>query len=261
MKITIFTSNNSRHNYLINLMSEICNELYVVQENNTIFPGVVPGHYKPTDIMNKYFSSVREAQSKIFDDTYIKKFKNMNIMPMKSGDLNNCSLKFLKDFLKSDFYIVFGSSYIKGELVDFLVKKKAINLHMGISPYYRGNDCNFWALYDNNPHLVGSTVHLLTKGLDSGPIIYHALSKLKTSNPFEYTMSTVKAAFHSLKKRLIDKKIFTFTPIIQDKTKEIRYTKKDDFNDEAVKEYYKKKINLNSKNFDLSLLKDPFFLD
>ena len=50
---------------------------------------------------------------------------------------------------------------------------------MGISPYYRGTDCNFWAMYDNNPHLVGSTIHLLTKGLDSGPILYHALSKLK----------------------------------------------------------------------------------
>jgi len=39
---------------------------------------------------------------------------------------------------------------------------------MGISPYYRGNDCNFWALNDNNPHLVGSTIHLLSKGLDNG---------------------------------------------------------------------------------------------
>ena len=42
MKITIFTSNLNRHNYLINLMSEICEELYVIQENNTIFPGMVP---------------------------------------------------------------------------------------------------------------------------------------------------------------------------------------------------------------------------
>ena len=31
---------------------------------------------------------------------------------------------------------------------------------MGVSPYYRGCDCNFWALYDNNPHLVGATIHI-----------------------------------------------------------------------------------------------------
>ena len=47
-------------------------------------------------------------------------------------------MNLLSDFLKSDVYVVFGSSYIKGELVDFLVKQKAINIHAGVSPYYRG---------------------------------------------------------------------------------------------------------------------------
>ena len=57
----------------------------------------------------------------------------------------------------------------------------------------------------------------------------------------------------------MDKSIFTYTPLIQDIKKKIY--KKIDFNDKVVQEYLKKKINLNSKNFDLSLLKDPFFLD
>ncbi len=56
-------------------------------------------------------------------------------------------MNLLSDFLKSDVYVVFGSSYIRGELVDFLVKHKAINIHAGVSPYYRGTDCNFWALF------------------------------------------------------------------------------------------------------------------
>ena len=261
MKITIFTSNNSRHNYLINLMSSISSEIYVVQENNTIFPGLIPGHYKASKVMEKYFKKVRDAQTKIFDSTFIKKNKNINLIPMKSGDLNNFELNFFKDFLKSDFYLVFGSSYIKGDLAEFLINHKAVNIHMGISPYYRGNDCNFWALNDNNPHLVGSTVHLLTKGLDSGPILYHSLSKKKYDNPFDYTMSTVKSAFHSLKERIKDKSLFEIEPLIQDKKKEIRYTKKVDFNEQVVNEYLNKKININSKNFDLSLLKNPFFLD
>ena len=83
------------------------------------------------------------------------------------GDLNHLKKADLKDFLESDIYVVFGSSYIKGFLVDFLIKRKAINIHMGLSPYYRGADCNFWALQDDNPHYVGATIHLLSKGLDS----------------------------------------------------------------------------------------------
>ena len=33
-----------------------------------------------------------------------------------------------------------------------------------------------------------------------------------------------------------------------------------EFNEEIVKEYFKKKINLNKNEFDNSLLKEPFFL-
>ena len=157
-------------------------------------------------------------------------------------------------------YVVFGSSYIKGELVDFLVKKKAINIHAGVSPYYRGSGCNFWALYDSNPHLVGSTIHLLSKGLDNGPILYHAMSKNK-SNPFEYTMSTLKSAFQSLAIKIKDKSFFDMKPFSQDKSKEIRYTRRSDFNEKIILEYFKKKINLNCKKFNNSLLKDPFYLN
>ena len=261
MKITLFTSNNKRHNYLINLLSEVSDELYVIQESGTIFPGIVPGAYQASPVMKKYFENVNNAQSQIFGNSYVNnKNKNIKILPMLSGDLNQCSINLLSDFLKSDVYVVFGSSYIKGELVEFLVKQKTINIHAGVSPYYRGCDCNFWALYDDNPHLVGTTIHLLSKGLDSGPILYHAMSNIKTS-PFEYTMSTIKSAFHSIAERIKDNSIFKINPEVQDKSKEIRYSKKNEFNEEIVKEYFEKVINLNNKKLDNSLLKEPFFLD
>ena len=261
MKITLFTSNKNRHNYFINLLSTISNELFVIQECDTIFPGVIPGHYQVLPIMKKYFENVNNVQSKLFGNSYVNNLKkNIKILPMLFGDLNKCPIGLLTDFLKSDVYLVFGSSYIKGELIDFLVKQRAINIHAGVSPYYRGTDCNFWALYDDNPHLVGATIHLLSKGLDSGPLLYHAMSNIKT-NPFEYTMSTIKSAFHSIAERIKDNSIFKINPVIQDKIKEIRYSKKNEFNEEIVKEYFKKKINLNNKKFDNSLLKEPFFLN
>ena len=258
MKVTLFTSNNHRHNYLINLLSNFCDELLVVQECKTLFTGKSDEKCQDKNIIEKYFNKVLEAQNKIFKKEYVN--KNIKTLPILNGELNKLPLSYLEDFLQSDIYIVFGSSYIKGELVDFLTKQKAINIHAGVSPYYRGNDCNFWALYDDNPHLVGSTIHLLSKGLDSGPILYHAMSNLKT-NPFEYTMSTVKSAFHSIAERIKDGSIFTIKPLIQDKIKEVRYSRKSDFSNEVVKEYFEKKVDLNSKKFDNSLLKEPFFLN
>ena len=261
MKITLFTTNKNRHNYLVNLLSNNCDELFVIQECGTIFPGIIPGHYSTSDTMKNYFDKVNDVQAKLFGNSYVNNSsKNIKVLPILLGDLNKCSLSFLSDFLKSDIYVVFGSSYIKGELIDYLVKQKAINIHMGVSPYYRGTDCNFWASYDDNPHLVGATIHMLSKDLDSGPILYHAMSNIK-SNPFEYTMSTVKSAFLSITERIKDKSIFEIEPAVQDKSKEIRYSKKVEFNEGLVNEYFLKNIDLNSKKFDNSLLKDPYFLN
>ena len=64
-------------------------------------------------------------------------------------------------------------------------------------------------------------------------------------NPFEYSMSTIKSAFHSIAERIKDGSIFKIKPLVQDKKKELRYSKKSDFNEEIVEKYFEKKIDLN----------------
>ena len=263
MKITLFTSNKPRHNYLINFLSKICKKLYVIQECGTVFPGYFSGSYPIGNIINKYFKQVHLAEKKIFKKKFIF-CSNATLYPVQSGDLNKIKLNEIKSFLESDLYIVFGSSYIKGPLVNFLIKKKAINIHMGVSPYYRGTDCNFWALYDNNPELVGSTIHFLSKGIDSGKIIAHAVSE-EHQDPFIYTMSTVKSAFFLIKKIIKNKSIKKINSFIQDKNKEIRYSRAREFNENMIKNFFKKKNFLkHKKKYNLlntyRLSKKKFFL-
>ena len=256
MNITLITSDQIRHNYLVNLLSNIATKLNVIQEKKTFFSN----QNKISNLMKNYFLKVDEAQKKIFGNTAIdKKNKNIKLLSLENKKLEKCSLNFLSDFLNSDIFIVFGSSFIKKDLVNFLIDHKALNIHLGISPYYRGTDCNFWALFDNNPHLVGATIHLLSKGLDSGPILYHALSEIK-EDPFIYTMSAVKSAFESIAQKIENKTIFEHAPEIQDKSKEIKYSKKIEFNDEVIKKFFLNKIDLNSKIFKLDLYKNPYFL-
>ena len=252
MKITLFTSNKPRHNYLINFLSKYCKKIYVIQECSTIFPGYLSGIYPKGTNMQKYFKRVHNAERKIFGNKIISG-KNISIFPIQSNDLNSLKLNEIKQFLKSDLYIVFGSSYIKGKLVNFLIKKKAINIHMGISPYYRGTDCNFWAMYDNNAGLAGATIHFLSKGLDSGKIIAHATSE-KISNPFIYTMSTVKSAFFLLKKIIKDKNFKKIKGNVQNKDLEIRYSRKNEFTEKIVKKFFKKKKTKKIKKKDYPLI-------
>ena len=247
MKITLFTSNHRRHNYFINLLSKYCDKLFVIQESTTLFVGKNKDLYKKDALVEKYFKKVKKAEKKIFDSKYINiKKNNISLLPIRYGDLNNMSLKYLKHFLNSDIYIIFGSSFIKGNLLRFLSKKKAVNIHMGISPFYKGADCNFWAMYDGNFDMVGATIHRLSKKLDAGDILFHANSE-KHKNLFLYSMSTVKAAFYGIIKNIIKDKDKEHIPQKQIHKKTIRITKRKDFTSKVIKEFYKKKIKFNNE--------------
>ena len=242
MKITIFTSNQLRHIHLINSLAKISKECFAIVEGSTIFPGKIKDFYNKSALMKKYFNNVQKAENKFFGNNKFILNKVYSKF-IKHGDVNNLKKKDILKALDSDLYIVFGSSYIKGWLANFLVKKKTLNIHMGLSPFYRGSSCNFWAIFDENPQLVGSTIHLLSKGLDSGKILYHALPSQKSKNLYDFTMSSVLSAHLSLVKRIKNKSIFNFKPIKQDRKKEIRYSIKKNFNDKILKEFFKKKKN------------------
>jgi hypothetical protein len=236
MKITVFTSNQPRHLSLIQSLAAISDKVFAVQECNTVFPGKVDDFFRKSDVMQEYFSHVIHAEHEVFGDL---KFTSDNVtqLALRPGDLNRIELSTLSPALNSDYYIVFGASYIKGPLCEFLVKNKAINIHMGVSPYYRGSSCNFWAMYDGNPHLVGATIHMLSKGLDSGDMLFHAFPKVEAIDPFILGMKSVKSAHESLVEYIQTGAIKTFTPVIQNKELEIRYTRNKDFNDDVAKDY------------------------
>lgn len=254
MKITLFTSNQPRHLSLANKLASIADKVFCIQECNTLFPGKVSDFYEKSQVMQDYFHNVMRAERQLFGEVKFSK-NNVKTLSMKSGDLNMVSQESLKEAMNSDIYIVFGASFIKGWLIDFLIDSSALNIHMGISPYYRGTACNFWALYDNRPDLVGSTIHNLSKGLDNGDILYHCLPNvLKKDDSFLFTMSSVLSAHESLIARISSREIFDMTPMKQDKKLEIRYSKNSEFNDDVAKDFLSRDANIKSFHPDRNLI-------
>lgn len=259
MKVTIFSSNQPRHLNLARLFSDICEEVFFVSEVNTVFPGQIDDFYKKSEIMQSYFLNVISSEKKIFGDIGFLP-QNIRTLPIKSGDINRLDKSQLADALHSDVYVVFGADYIKGWLIDFLVEKRAINIHMGISPFYRGSSCNFWALYDNNPGYVGATIHLLSKGLDSGDMLFHCVPKLNPSdNPFDFTMRSVLVAQQGLVSSVNDKSVLSRPSVRQDKSQEIRYARNQEFNDEVAREFLERDLKLNTEEFVYPKLLNPIF--
>jgi len=259
MKITVFSSNQPRHLNLVERLSSLADRVFFISECNTVFPGLVPDFYKKSDTMQRYLRNVTTAEKKIFGDIDFLP-KNVSTLLIKSDDLNLLSKQQIISSLESDVYIVFGASYIKGWLIDFLVLNNAINIHMGLSPYYRGTSCNFWALYDDNPSYVGATIHKLSKGLDSGPLLFHCIPKLKENDQsFDFTMRSVEIAHDGLFESIKDGSLFTMDEVLQDKSLEVRYTRKAEFTDIIASDFMGRDFDSRSVEFDYPNLIKPVF--
>lgn len=68
------------------------------------------------------------------------------------------------------FLVLYGSSIIKAPLLEWYAST-TVNIHLGLSPYYKGHATNFWPLVNGEPECVGATIHLATLEVDAGPIL------------------------------------------------------------------------------------------
>jgi len=86
--------------------------------------------------------------------------------------INHPDVVELANKLEPDLIAVFGTSLIKGELLQ-KGRLGIVNLHGGLSPEYRGADCTFWALFNKEPEKIGCTLHFIDAGIDTGRLIAH----------------------------------------------------------------------------------------
>lgn len=63
-----------------------------------------------------------------------------------------------------------GTRILKKDFLD-AVDCPVVNIHVGITPKYRGVHGGYWALRNGEPHLFGVTLHWVDKGIDTGNVI------------------------------------------------------------------------------------------
>jgi len=103
-------------------------------------------------------------------------------LTIKVDSINSENSKQKLQAINPDFVFVNGTRIISKKTLD-CVSAKFINIHVGITPKYRGVHGGYWALYNNEPHLFGTTLHYVDSGIDTGQIIAQDITKVaKTDN-------------------------------------------------------------------------------
>lgn len=178
LRLGILTSIETRHRYFARALDARLQVASVVYARPTYFPAHVDDS-ELTDadrsIVARHFVERAEEEEAFFGHNaeFLTGTQTRSILQVGPGQLNTSEVVQSLRTAGANTIAVFGTDLIKPPLLAPQLWTM-INMHLGLSPYYRGTATNFYPLLNGEPEYIGATIHLLDHGIDSGPILEHA---------------------------------------------------------------------------------------
>lgn len=179
MNILLIVGTQLRHQYFLASILEHFNVIGIIEYERTLVqaPKLNKDFFLKADLKIEkiHLNNLKNKEIEYFWEKVSKINKeNLHILKVKnSKELNSKeTINWVKK-LECDLMLDYGSGILENDILDILPEWK-INLHGGISPYYKGSATLLWPFYMQQPELVGMTFHLLTKNIDGGEIIHHS---------------------------------------------------------------------------------------
>lgn len=177
LSVMILCGRSPRHLYVANRLCESARAVAIVQETGGLFNGKnALRQLKPANLWRKSWRWLRDryrytpqGEARFFFEGTEPHLIRQDLV-VEVTHIDHPDVVALADRLKPDIIAVFGTSLIRGPLLE-RGRLGIFNLHGGLSPHYRGADCTFWALYNGEPDQVGCTLHRIDAGIDTGTLI------------------------------------------------------------------------------------------
>jgi methionyl-tRNA formyltransferase len=108
-------------------------------------------------------------------------FKPNQISRVVSVNDEACKKMLLQ--IQPDIVLVNGTRIISKKILK-CTTAVFINMHAGITPWYRGSHGGYWALYNNDAENFGTTIHLVDTGVDTGAVLKQAFASPTKADNF-----------------------------------------------------------------------------
>ena len=236
LRAVLLTSDGLRHRYAarqlhngFDLVGVLCEtKVAAVRKTENIPTGDL-------DIMEKHLSERDEVEQKLLGENSL--LLETDVFKVPAGGSNSLEVFQWVQRHRPDVVLLYGTSIIKPPLLNFY-EGKMINMHLGLSPYYRGSGTNFWPLVDRLPECVGVTIHLAIPAVDAGPILTQVRPEIEpTDRAHEIGLRAIIAGLRALQLSVplyIDGQL---EPVSQDLSRG-RVCRRKDFNAEAVRQLW-----------------------
>ncbi len=170
-KLVLLTSTSFRHKYIANQLAKCFNlALVITEEKSSKIESLDNLNNEESIFLNNHFKNRLLNEQKYFGDN-LDFNKDINVVKVPHKSINSIeTFKRIKK-VNPDRIILFGTSIIKEPILSFF-KGNIINLHLGLSPYYKGSATNLFPIKYNELDCIGATIHIATPKVDQGPILH-----------------------------------------------------------------------------------------
>lgn len=153
---------------------------------------------------------------------------------LESNDINDAATLDWATHKNVNAVFLFGTRILSQQWLDAF-PGKIFNLHLGLSPFFRGSATLFWPFYEKKLECVGVTLHLAVKEVDAGSIISRFKPEIKQGdNYYTITNQAIKVAIDKAPLKVIDYINGNTSLVNQDLSLGNVYKKKD-FNEEKLR--------------------------
>jgi folate-dependent phosphoribosylglycinamide formyltransferase PurN len=199
MRAILLTSTFRRHVYVANTVGAGCDLAGVWQEEKTFRPERYAQNAADEDVIQRHFAARDDSEARYFAaDSAVRLTPGAAHRTVAAGACSDPAEVSLMMAARPDVVLVFGTGILREPLLSSFYGR-IINIHLGLSPYYRGAGTNFWPLVNREPEYVGATLHYLDAGIDTGPIISHARPSIERGDgPHDLGNKTIVAAAQAL---------------------------------------------------------------
>lgn len=198
--INILTTDGPQYDYLIHILENVFTINIVIRE---------PGKYQRRRLLSnkKYYRYICNRYQWISREVLGYNRYRSNYFNYEGGikskivNVSNINSNYVIKLLNQNpcnLCIVMGTSILKENVIN-ACKSEIINVHGGYLPYYRGNNCIYFAYLNEDWNRIANTIHYIDTGIDTGDIIETVRPIiLPKDNPETLYCKAKKKAIHNL---------------------------------------------------------------
>jgi methionyl-tRNA formyltransferase len=164
LKVAVLTSTFPRHRYFLMTVRRQFDVAIALHQPKRPALGT---ESKMSDLMRRHFQRLIESEREEF---LPRLGREADGGLRAAADINDPELVDEARAEGIDVVCLFGTAILKAGWLDAF-PNRIINLHLGLSPFYRGSATLFWPCAEGELECVGTTIHLAAPKVDAGAIL------------------------------------------------------------------------------------------